>query len=186
MWFNFSIDWIFLWYCGWTLTLLRVNWGKAPRQPSSPPDVPHCGFHLMNQYYWLVLLLALRFSMFVRHCNVMVAEKFPYIPYSLRLKESNQTLFFGEDLRLRFFFNSVYTMNLVIIVSGLPGNLKILMIFVKLLILFVIILMIFMKIFSTISTFSITVVNLAVGRFPGFSECRQKCFSSSPPSLEKD
>ena len=131
--------------------------------------------------------------MFVRHCTLMVAQRFPFIPNSLRLKESNQNQFFCEDLRLKIVLNSVYIMNLVIIVSGLPGNLKILtilvkimVIFVKILIIFVKIVMIFAKIFSTISTFSITVVNLAVGRFPGFSECRQKCFSSSPPSLEKD
>ena len=116
----------------------------------------------------------------------MVAQRFPFIPYSLRLKESDQNQFFCEDLRLKIVLNSVYIMNLVIIVSGLPGNLKILTILVKIMIIFVKILIIFVKIFSTISTFSITVVNLAVGRFPGFSECRQKCFSSSPPSLEKD
>ena len=153
--------------------------------------------------WWISItdfLVVFRFSMFVRHCTLMVAQRFPFIPYSLRLKESNQNQFFCEDLRLKIVLNSVYIMNLVIIVSGLPGNLKILtilvkimiifvkilIIFVKILIIFVKILIIFVKIFSTISTFSITVVNLAVGRFPGFSEYRQKCFSSSPPSLEKD
>ena len=139
--------------------------------------------------WWISItdfLVVFRFSMFVRHCTLMVAQRFSFIPYSLRLKESNQNQFFCEDLRLKIVLNSVYIMNLVIIVSGLPGNLEILIIFVKILMIFVKILMIFVNIFSTISTFSITVVNLAVGRFPGFSECRQKCFSSSPPSLEKD